>query len=955
MKIVKSLIVILFMSGILISCKKDTSVTPLNTEIQESKEFKVDFEKFTLDNGLQVILHVDRSDPVVAVALTAHVGSAREIEGRTGFAHLFEHLLFLESENLGKGGLDKMSARIGGSGANGSTSRDRTNYYQTVPKDALEKMIWAEADKLGFFINTVTDPVLAKEKQVVKNEKRQSVDNRPYGHESYVIDKNMYPKDHPYNWQVIGSLEDLQNATLQDVKDFYNRWYVPNNVTLTIAGDFDTTQAKEWVHKYFDEIKKGEDIAPLKKRPTTLTETKKLYYEDNFARLPRLTMNWPAVHEYHPDSYALEVLSNYLSEGKKAPFNKVIVEDKQLAPSVTALHYGSELTGQFSLIIRGFEKVNLNDIDKAIQESFARFETEGISQEDLDRIKAGQETSFYNSLSSVLGKGFQLAQYEIFAGDPGFINQDVKNILAVTTDDVMRVYNQYIKGKHYVATSFVPIGQTDLILKDSALAEVAEEKIVEGAEENFDASIAATYEKTPSSFDRSIEPPYGTTPKVMIPEVWEDNLTSGLKVYGIENDEVPLVQFRMDIKGGLLLEKIDKVGVSNLLAQLMTKGTQNKTTEELENAIESLGAILDIYSTDENIIVSGSTLSKNYNKTIALIKEILLEPRWDEKEFELIKQSAISQIQQQKASPRSIAGNEYAKLIYGDNHILSHNNLGTEDSVKEITIADLKQYYNENISPSVTKLHIAGDISKGQVTSSLADLNKNWSPKDVKFPELQNPKAPERSKVYFYDVPDAKQSMLRFGYPAIAATDDDFYPVRIMNYRLGGGGFASQLTQQLREGKGYTYGIGSFFSGSTIPGAFTISSGVRSNVTYESSNLIKEILENYSKDYNENDLEVTKSALVKSNARAFETLGAKLNMLTNISTLQYSNDYVTKREEIVNGMTVEEVKKLANQYLDPNKMIYLVVGDAKTQLKKLEELGFGTPILLNKENKSIKD
>ncbi|WP_298544113.1 pitrilysin family protein [uncultured Aquimarina sp.] len=955
MKIVKSLIVILFMSGILISCKKDTSVTPLNTEVQESNEFKVDFEKFTLDNGLQVILHVDRSDPVVAVALTAHVGSAREIEGRTGFAHLFEHLLFLESENLGKGGLDKMSARIGGSGANGSTSRDRTNYYQTVPKDALEKMIWAEADKLGFFINTVTDPVLAKEKQVVKNEKRQSVDNRPYGHESYVIDKNMYPKDHPYNWQVIGSLEDLQNATLQDVKDFYNRWYVPNNVTLTIAGDFDTVQAKEWVHKYFDEIKKGEDIAPLKKRPTTLTETKKLYYEDNFARLPRLTMTWPAVYEYHPDSYALEVLSNYLSEGKKAPFNKVIVEDKQLAPSVTALHYGSELAGQFSLIIRGFEKVNLNDIDKAIQESFARFETEGISQEDLNRIKAGQETSFYNSLSSVLGKGFQLAQYEIFAGDPGFINQDVKNILAVTTDDVMRVYNQYIKGKHYVATSFVPIGQTDLILKDSALAEVAEEKIVEGAEENFDASIAATYEKTPSSFDRSIEPPYGTTPKVMIPAVWEDNLTSGLKVYGIENDEVPLVQFRMDIKGGLLLEKIDKVGVSNLLAQLMTKGTQNKTTEELENAIESLGAILDIYSTDENIIVSGSTLSKNYNKTIALIKEILLEPRWDEKEFELIKQSAISQIQQQKASPRSIAGNEYAKLIYGDDHILSHNNLGTEDSVKEITIADLKQYYNENISPSVTKLHIAGDISKGQVTSSLVDLNKNWSPKDVKFPELQNPKAPERSKVYFYDVPDAKQSMLRFGYPAIAATDDDFYPVRIMNYRLGGGGFASQLTQQLREGKGYTYGIGSFFSGSTIPGAFTISSGVRSNVTYESSNLIKEILENYSKDYNENDLEVTKSALVKSNARAFETLGAKLNMLTNISTLQYSNDYVTKREEIVNGMTVEEVKKLANQYLDPNKMIYLVVGDAKTQLKKLEELGFGTPILLNKENKTIKD
>ena len=279
---------------------------------QKSKEFKVEFEKFTLENGLQVILHIDRSDPVVAVALTSHVGSAREITGRTGFAHLFEHLLFLESENLGKGGLDKMSARIGGAGANGSTSRDRTNYFQTVPKDALEKMIWAEADKLGYFINTVTDPVLAKEKQVVKNEKRQSYDNRPYGHNFSVISKNLYPASHPYSWDVIGSLEDLQNATLQDVKNFYNRWYVPNNVTLTIAGDFDVKQTKSWVEKYFGDIKRGEAIPKMEKQWVILPATKKLYYEDNFARLPQLTLTWPSVYEYHPDSYALEVLASYL-------------------------------------------------------------------------------------------------------------------------------------------------------------------------------------------------------------------------------------------------------------------------------------------------------------------------------------------------------------------------------------------------------------------------------------------------------------------------------------------------------------------------------------------------------------------------------------------------------------------------------------------------------------------
>ncbi|RZK51730.1 MAG: insulinase family protein, partial [Pedobacter sp.] len=289
-------------------------------------KFKIDYEKFTLANGLQVIFHIDRSDPVVAVSLTAHVGSAREKPGRTGFAHLFEHLLFLESENLGKGGLDKMTARIGGSGANGSTNTDRTNYLQTVPNDALEKMIWAEADKLGWFINTVTDPVLAKEKQVVKNEKRQSYDNNPYGHTYYVINKQLYPANHPYNWQVIGSLEDLQNATLADVKEFFNKWYVPNNVTLVLAGDFDKVQARKWVEKYFNEIKAGDALPELPKQQVVVKQTIKVYHEDNFARLPELTMVWPTVEEYHPDSYALQVLAQYLSEGKKAPLYNVLVE-----------------------------------------------------------------------------------------------------------------------------------------------------------------------------------------------------------------------------------------------------------------------------------------------------------------------------------------------------------------------------------------------------------------------------------------------------------------------------------------------------------------------------------------------------------------------------------------------------------------------------------------------------
>jgi zinc protease len=938
----KKIIVFVLAAFVLSACKEKTP------------ELNINYKKIELENGLDVVFHVDKSDPVVAVELMVHVGSAREVEGRTGFAHLFEHLLFLESENLGKGGLDKMSARIGGSGANGSTSRDRTNYLQTVPKDALEKMIWAEADKLGWFINTVTDPVLAKEKQVVKNEKRQSVDNRPYGHNQYVIDKNLYPKDHPYNWQVIGSLEDLQNATLQDVKTFFKKWYVPNNATLVLSGDIDIEQATKWVKKYFNEIPRGEEIEPLEKKSGIVNETKFLYYEDNFARVPQLTMVWPAVENYHPDAYALEVLTEYLTSGKKAPFNQVLIDDLKLTSNTSMYNYSSELAGQTQLVIRAFKGKDLDEVKKGVEKAFAKFEEEGISEKDLNRIKAGQETRFYRSLSSVLGKGTNLASYNTYTGNPGFVTKDIQRTLGVTTGDVMRVYNTYIKDKNFIATSFVPKNSAELALENSTLADVVEEQIVIGAEEKFDPKIAATYTKTPSTFDRSIEPPYAETPSLAVPEVYQNKLENGLEVYGIENNEVPLVQFNLVINGGQLVESMDKLGVANLTASLLNKGTKNKSVSELEEAIQELGASINIYASKENITISGTSLRRNYEKTLALAQEMLLEPRFDEEEFELLKKATLSRLRQQEASPNSVASNKYNELIYGENNIRAKNTLGNINSVTSITLDDLKNYYNKFISPSVSKLLVVGDISKENVTQSLAKLNQNWEAKEVTIPEYKTPDAPEKPTVYFYDIPNAKQSVLLFGAPALAATDEDYYPASVMNYILGGGGFASRLTQELREGKGYTYGIRSGFSGTNAKGAFTISSGVRSNVTLESAQLVKKILEEYPTTFSDKDLETTKSFLIKSNARAFETSRAKLNMLTNISDYGMSPDYVKDREKIVNNMTKERITELANKYVNPEKMIWLVVGDAETQFDRMKELGYGEPVMLNKRQEKIK-
>ena len=362
-----------------------------------------------------------------------------------------------------------------------STSRDCTNYFEVVPIDGLEKALWAEADKLGFFINTVTESVVAKEKQVVENEKRQSVDNRPYGHNDYVVDQATYPQGHPYRWQVIGSLADLDAATLADAKEFHTRWYGPNNATLVVAGDIDSEQTRAWIEKYFGEI-------PARETPTTpeppevrLADTRLLYHEDNFGNLPFLTLSWPTVPRYHPDAYALDVLASLLTDGKSTPLYKVLVEEEELTARVSTFHRAQELAGQFNFQTLAYPATDLDEVRAAVDAGLQRFEEEGIPDAELRRVKAGTETGLYRGLASAIGKAFQLAGYAIFAGNPGYAAEDFERILAVSRDDVMRVYTTYIKDRSYVASSFVPRGEAELALEGSEPAEVVIEPIVQGA------------------------------------------------------------------------------------------------------------------------------------------------------------------------------------------------------------------------------------------------------------------------------------------------------------------------------------------------------------------------------------------------------------------------------------------------------------------------------------------
>lgn len=923
-------------------------VSSCNFEKGESgATLSVDFEKYNLENGLQVILHQDHSDPIVSLAVIYHVGSNREKPGRTGFAHLFEHMLFQESEHIGQDQFFKKIQDAGGT-LNGFTFEDGTAYYEIVPKNALETIMWMESDRMGFFKNTITESAFANQQDVVVNEKRQRVDNNPYGHTNYVIHKAIFPEGHPYNWQVIGEMEDLKNASVADVVEFYEKFYGPNNATLVVAGDFESVQAKELVEKYFGEIKRGENVTAMAPQNVTLNETIKLYHEDNFANASQLNMTWPVVEQYHDDAYALDFLAQILSDGKKAPMYKVLIKDKELTSRTSVRNSSMELAGLFRINITANQGKSLDEIEKAVFESFEKFENDSISEIDVERVKAGLETGFYNGLQSILNKTFQLAFYNTFNGDPGYIEKDIARIKAVTVDDVWRVYNTYIKDKPYVVTSFVPKGQLDMIVEGSTEAKVVEEVI----EENKDVAEAVTeekeIEKTPSAFDRSVEPDQGTPPGLNLPETWSATLENGLRVYGIENNELPLVEFALAIDGGHTLDKLEKNGVANLMTDIMMEGTASKTPEELEEEIDLLGSRIGMSTRTTYINVTASSLSRNFQKTVDLIEELLLEPRWDEEEFDRIKTKTINDLKRQKSYPGYMTSITFNKNIYGAEHILGNPASGSPETIEKLAIEDLKAFYENNYSPNVSRVHVVGSITKEEALKALSSLGQNWKAKDVETPTFTFPEEQDKKVLYFVDYPNAKQSVINIGYLALSRFDPDYYAATVMNYKLGGG-FNGNLNMILREEKGYTYGAGSYFPNSKVRAPFTAYSSVRTNTTYESVQIFKEEMEKYREGISEEDLKFTQNSMIKSNARAMETLGSKMNILRTMSGHNLEVSYLKDQEDIVRNMTLEQHKELAQKYIIPEKMIYVISGDAATQFDQLKGAGFDEIYLLDSE------
>ena len=911
---------------------------------KEEKEFSLPYEKYVLENGLEVVLHEDKSDPIVSVAIQYHVGSAKEKPGKTGFAHFFEHMLFQRSEHLGRNAFFKKIQELGGT-FNGSTAMDGTNYYETVPRDALEKVLWMESDRMGFFINTVTQAGLEREIDVVSNEKRQG-ENCPFGQSYALMLKYFYPEGHPYSWPVIGSIADLRSATVEDVKEFYRTYYGPNNATLVVAGDFNREKTKELIGKYFGEIPAQEKVEKVKPIPVKLEKTRKLVYEDQFTNVAGLDIAFPGVEQYHPDFYPLRMMALLLSYGKGSPFYKVLVEERKLTSYTNVATSAFELAGQISLSAKAFRGGNLNDIYKGMQEAFRRFETEEIKDSDLERLKIMQETMMYNVMMALESKTQALARNNVFGGSPDRSVEELSKYKAVTKKDIMRVYRQYVKGRHFVALSTVPVGAMDLALSGSEPVNVEQDDYVgqKLASDGKAITDDESFEFTPSVIDRSAEPPLMDN----IPEIWIGQLQNGMKILGMEYTELPVVQFTIILNSGMLCETADKSGVAMLTAAVMNSGTRMKTAEELEAAFGQLGARATIGASAERMQLTGHCLKKNLPQVVQLIKEMLLEPRWDEEAMELAKTRMRESIHQSVTTPKTIARNVFRRMIYGPDNVLSRSVWRSEESIHSIQLEDLKEFYTKHISPSTATFCFVGGYSKEEVMSLLRPLENDWSAKDVKETGLNMTYTAPPAKIYFVDYPGAKQSYILLGAPAMPRISRDYYPAVIVNKMLGASS-NSLLFDVLRLKRGYTYGAYSSFDCGKYLNEFRTTSSVQAAYTPEAMLLFRECIADYGNQFTAQTLDKTRDAMFRENAAAFEMPDARLDILEAIAAYELPAGFMKTQEQMLRDMTPEQAQECIRKWLNYDRMFYVVVGDAETQLDRVKKAGLGEVIVVNKE------
>ena len=910
-------------------------------EPQEGKVI-IPFEKYTLPgNGLTLIIHEDHSDPIAHVEVAYHVGSARESIRNSGFAHFFEHMMFQGSKNVADEEHFKIISEAGGTN-NAYTAFDKTVYHQSAPSNMAETMLWLEADRMGTHLEGFTEEKFNNQREAVKNEKRQRYDNQPYGMVNEILFKTLYA-NHPYEWTPIGYVDDLDMASFEDLRNFFLRWYGPNNATVIVSGDVNPEEVKVWVEKYFGGIQKCPEVKNMYPKKPQLSMDYYVNTVDNIFA-PLTMFAFPTVPEFHKDEAALDILADIIGGGNNSILYKNL-EKTEEALQVGAGHSAMELSGFFAIQavtmpeLRG--GLSFKALEDKIRASIKEFETRGVTDEDFQIVKSQALQSSYSALNSVSSKAAVLGHYNMMKGNGYNLQDDIDRYSNVTKEDVVRVYERYIKGRKAVIIRVEREQNRDEDddTPKSVNPHANEAKQIDKQYEGLE------YVPPKDNFDRSIQPTKSAARAFKIPEFYSDKFDNGLKVIGTQSSESPLVYFYIEMEGGHLLEANKKVstGTSMVTASLMGEGTSKLTTEQFTRELNKLGSSIRFNAGTSSSSVFVSCLAENLDATIALFKDALFDPRFDPDDFKRIKKQILEGLKSQKSNPSVMASKAWGEIMYKGT-ILEDYYYGNYKSLSKIDLDDVKSFYNNYYSPNISTLVVSGDITKEEAMSKLAFL-KEWKNKNVTVPAIPALKMPEKTTVYLVDKPYAAQSTVLAGHPALKFDyNGDYFKSTVMNFSLGGA-FNSRINLNLREDKGFTYGARAGFSGNKNYGVYRFSSEIKKESTDSAiRELMKEINGFATGGITEEELAFTKSSITLSEALSYETPFQKLNFLSSIAEYDLPKTYTVEQAKIVNELTVSDINAIAKAQLKPDNMVIIVVGHAYKVRDGLNKLGYGKVI-----------
>ena len=921
------------------------SVTLFSQDITEptfigkygDNQLDIPYEKWELPNGLTILVHEDHSDPIVYLGVTYHTGSARETHGKTGYAHFFEHMLCMGSEHAPSKGQWNFVEQAGGM-TNASTSWDQTNYFQVFPSNYLEKIMFLESDRMGFCYNEFNQKAFEAQRGAIKNEKIERC-HTPLS-SFMVLEKllvNFFPPEHPYNWPIIGYVEDLDRATLDDMRSWLKRWYGPNNATLVISGDVNTKEVIALANKYFSGIPRGESVRKMRKQPVRLSSDIYTSYIDPYTGVPMTVMAFPTIANNHKDAPAVEILADLLAGGKSSPFyQKFVKTDKAIQTTIEALQL--ELSGLLlvqyvprpSIEMYTEEDNFFSEINNSLRKALNDFEKEGFTDEDLKRIKSQYESAFIEGYETVQGKAGAIASYSIYNTDKINVSDELNAYLSVTKDDVMRVYTKYIKNKNAVILDI----KTSNPFSEKKDSLISFNPYMPDVIKNDPQYEGLEYHRPIEKIDRDSPPNILEPESVKIPDYYTHKLENGIDIIGM-NTKSPIVKILINIEGGVLIEK--KIGVADMTALLMNEGTKNFTTEAISKELDKIGSSILFSSSRNSINILVSSLSENIDRTLEILQEKLFNPGFIAEDFDRIKKNKIQDEENIEKNRQVVASRVFRKKLFGDN---AYGNHSVRKNIKKIKIKDLQKYYQESFSPSVSNIVILSNFSKEEIFGKL-DFLKKWKAKEVNISsDFDFPKA-EPTQIYICDFPGATQSSVFIGHKSFKYDyNGEAFKNKILNYPLGGNGLTSRLSK-IREEGGETYGISSYFSNDKYGGYFVIRSNISTKGTVKSIAEIIAITKEYTNNgVEKEELNLTKKNMINSELMGYESNYEKLFLLLSIISNNLPRDYTEQQKVIINNMQKDDIDKISRECIIPNEFIIVIAGNKYVIQKELKELGY---------------